>query len=576
MKRLILTGCALLLLMLLPAGAHAKGEPIKQAFGANIHLRQRIDESDWDVVLRKAENAGVQWGREEFSWDVIEPADNSFSWAAYDSVVDAYEARGIRMVGLLSYSSSWASDLPGSSDSEFYPPDIKAWKDYVGRAAKRYAGRVDHWEIWNEPNHAGFWKGSLSEYATLLEAASVAIKEENPNAKIVLGGLSGADSDFIDKLYDELDNPDIIDIVAIHPYREKSGNFNYAPEESLTGLNLLMTDLYNVKAAVERNDSNSTPIWLTELGWTTYKNGVTDKRQAAFLMRAYAIALSVPTVKKVFWYALNDTSSDTSYAEAHFGLLDHANARKTSWHAYKFMRSYLTRARSNGQRLPKQQKVDDFSSNKGWEFSGTVCTDGSVTVPSDGRMKVSYAYTGPGNCYAPVALRKQLPEQSKVLQFKARGSSDHTTLRVRVTDRWGETFQYTLGQLPDRWLHYTIQLNSYNDRWGGDNDGALDRPLTFNSFVLDNKDGAKESGTVYFDNLYSSRVPDTYLYKFRKNRRSRYAYWTTTKPKALELNLAGDTAIRVKRLLKSSIRKNNSNGLFRVRATKILKIIQAL
>src|SRR3989338_1956254 len=175
----------LLSLSLLPNLVLAKNVIDGESFGANIHLRQRHVEEDWDDVLTLADTYGITWAREQFNWDVIEPTDDdAFNFDTYDAVIDTYEAHEIEVVGLLTYSSSWASDNPGAVDYEFYPPDLDAWSDYVETVTENYAGRITYWEIWNEPNHASFWKVDEADYADLLNSAIAAAKVGNPDAKI--------------------------------------------------------------------------------------------------------------------------------------------------------------------------------------------------------------------------------------------------------------------------------------------------------------------------------------------------------------------------------------------------------
>ncbi|MDP3971116.1 MAG: glycosyl hydrolase [bacterium] len=563
-------------ILFMPGIASANSDRIKDAFGVNVHLRERVDEADWDTVLGKVEATGAQWGREQFNWDVIEPSDGNYNWTTYDNVLQAYQDKNIEMLGLLTYSSSWASTNPGASDSEFYPPDLDAWKDYVGKVAEHYAGSVDTWEIWNEPNHEGFWKGSLKEYATYYSSAVDEIKSANPDAKVILGGVSGADAVWLDEFFSEVDDKSDIEVVAIHPYRTIDGNFNYMPERTGAGLNPLYVDIYNVKAVMNKHGFTDTPIWITEAGWTTYSGGITENMQAKYLMRFYTIALSIPNVKKVFWYTMTDSSADESYLESQFGLVDHEYKPKPAYHAYKFMQRNLNRKYFEGMNLPEYRIIDNFVSSKGWHFSETECTSGALDDHDGGTMKVYYNFTGNGNCYAPIALQKQLPGRIKALQFKVKGDNDDTTLRVRITDNKGETFQYNLGYMPKEWLFYTIQLKNYQGSWGGNNDGKLDYPLTFDSFILDDADGSLEEGTVYIDELYASKIADAYLYRFHKGHYDMYAYWNTQRAKSLLLDLTGVGQMRVKIFQKSNVLKSSGDGRFKVGGNKALRYLQTL
>lgn len=574
MKTLIATIC-FCAFVALPFAAEAKGPLVKQAFGVNMHLRQRIPEADWDTVLNKAGNAGVQWGREEFTWDVIEPSQDVYSWDTYDAVVDAYENEGVHMLGLLTYSSSWASSNPGSDDSEFYPPDITAWEEYVTEVATRYAGRVNAWEIWNEPNMDGAWKGTTAEYAELLTTAANAIHSANPDAKVVLGGLSGADTSFLNELYDELSDVSIIDVVAIHPYRVIGSDFNYAPESIADGLNMLTNDIYNIKAVMRAHGQVGVPLWLTEVGWTTDSTGVSEDTQARYLMRLYSIALSIKNVKKVFWYDMTDTS-ESDYPEAHFGLLEPTTyGKKAAYDAYTYVSQHLNRRRFTDQFFAEQHTVDSFGSRGSWEFAATQCTNGSVDV-SDGALQIAYDFTASTNCYAPVQSRIALPDGTRALQFTATGSDDDTLLRVRVTDSTGETFQYHLGYVPSQELYYVVQLGSPSNHWGGNNDGKLDQPLTFDSFVLDDTDGSFADGAITIDNLVSTTIGNTYLYRYHKDNKDIYAYWSKASSPTAVVNLIGAGRARIYRFQKDSVLKTSGTGLYRIRASSFVKFLQTL
>jgi len=563
--------------MALPGVTHAKSPLIKQAFGANIHVRQRIPQAEWDTVLEKASEAGVKWGREEFSWDVIEPTQGSYSWDAYDAVVDSYESHSLHMLGLLSYSASWASSRPGSADSQMYPPDLDAWQEYVTAVATRYAGRVQAWEIWNEPNHDGFWKGSVAEYAELLQVAADAIHAANPRAKVVLGGLSGSDTSFLTELYTVLGSSaqTTIDVVAIHPYRVVGNNFNYAPEALVDGLNTLTNDIYNVKAVMRAHGQVGVPLWLTEVGWTTDSTGVSEATQARYVLRLFSQALAIKNVDKIFWYSLTDTSEE-DYAEAHFGLLHaHSYAAKPAYQAYAFAAQHLNRRRFKDQFLPEQTTVTDFNSQSSWEFAGEECTTGGALV-TDSTLQIDYRFTGGQNCYAPVQQRIALPDGTQALQFTAIGSDDDTFLRVRVTDAAGEMFQYHLGYVPSQQLFYTVQLDNPSAHWGGDNDGKLDQPLTFDSFVLDDTDGSFAEGGVVIDDLVSSSIGNAYLYRYHKGSNDIYAYWShAAAPKAL-VHLIGAGRVEIRRFQKSSVRKTSGNGVYRIRAKSFVQFLQTM
>src|SRR5438034_997580 len=65
------------------------------------------------------------------------------------------------------------------------PADIQHWRDYVTTMARRYKGRVRHYEIWNEPNLKQFYTGSVATMAQLVREAAIALKDIDPTIVVV-------------------------------------------------------------------------------------------------------------------------------------------------------------------------------------------------------------------------------------------------------------------------------------------------------------------------------------------------------------------------------------------------------
>jgi len=522
-------------------------QTISDAFGVNLHLRNRFYESDWDAAITSAQAAGAQWGREEFSWDAIEPSDNSYNWTQYDSVVAKYNEKNIKVMGLLTYSAQWASSNPGSYEYQYYQPDVEAWKDYVYQVALHYQGKVSAWEIWNEPNTTNFWKNSQEEYVTIFTEAAKQIRLADPNATIVLGGISGADTNYLEGIYSNIENKDYFDVVAIHPYRQVDSNFNYSPEKSFDGLNTLTADLANVTCIMKKHGDTEKPLWLTEYGYTTYVSGVSEYDQASLLMRGYAIALNNPQVAKIFWYTFRDDSTNTEYLESSFGLTNNDLTAKNSYDAFNFLKEKMSGQEYQASLLANKKVLDDFNKKSGWEFTGTENANGKITEDYHNKLKVYYHFESESaNSFLPVSKKIKLPDNTKAISFKSKGSNDTTYLRVRVIDRTGETFQYNLGYLPSEYTTYHLLLSNFNSSWNGNENGVLDYPVYFNSFVLDdNPDGSQAIGNVYFNDLTSSVKGNIFINQYEENNTKNYLIWTTGSSGTANIYLADAKKIKV-------------------------------
>src|SRR5215203_4858341 len=66
-----------------------------------------------------------------------------------------HRRRRIRVAITVEETPAWANRGRG----EWVPPDDPAdYAGFVGMLARRYAGRVTAWEIWNEPDLPLFWQ----------------------------------------------------------------------------------------------------------------------------------------------------------------------------------------------------------------------------------------------------------------------------------------------------------------------------------------------------------------------------------------------------------------------------------
>jgi hypothetical protein len=143
--------------------------------------------------LQLAKDGGFHWVKQRFEWRNIEGKDKGeFEWNEPDRIVDAISQSGLRVVARVDNQPKWASSSiqwPGSG-----PPDnLSDWTDFLTALATRYRGRIQAYEVWNEPNLDREWGDKQPDpkaYATLLEASYTAIKTADPQALVVSAGMS--------------------------------------------------------------------------------------------------------------------------------------------------------------------------------------------------------------------------------------------------------------------------------------------------------------------------------------------------------------------------------------------------
>jgi len=142
-------------------------------------------------------------------WARIERTRGHPDWARVDSVVSELQENGLKAYGVIAYSPRWAVPAAYAGvlriDSHRPVVDGSAAKGdtlfaaFAAAAARRYRGRVDRWEIWNEENLPAFWIDALGgvnrgpdapDYGRLFALARDSIERANPDAEVAIGGLS--------------------------------------------------------------------------------------------------------------------------------------------------------------------------------------------------------------------------------------------------------------------------------------------------------------------------------------------------------------------------------------------------
>ncbi len=238
-----------------------------------------------DQDLQGMAAAGVRTARFELGWKSLEPSRDSYRWARSDTFIGRLASRGIRPLPFVWMTPPWVATTPARPPLD-QPQDIQAWREFLRAAVARYGPGgsywttgyrqryganatplpIQSWQIWNEPNLKKFFdpdgsdQASAWKYARLLRISHDAIKNTNPNARIVLAGNPGYPPsgglrawDFLDTLYDVPGIKSEFDVAALHPY-----------SSSVDGLR---QQLQLFRAVMRKHGDGGTPLWITELGW---------------------------------------------------------------------------------------------------------------------------------------------------------------------------------------------------------------------------------------------------------------------------------------------------------------------
>lgn len=293
-------------------------------YGMQVFLSWREDIAERDLQL--VEDAGFTWVKQEFTWREIEGEGKGlFDWEQSDRIMNQIDAHGLKVIIRLGLQPEWA----GGGYPEVGPPDnLQDFADFAQAVAERYKGRIDAYQIWNEPNLAREWGNrppNAAEYTAMLKISYETIKAVDPAPIIISAGMAATtrndaiarpDIFYIQEMYDAGAAPyfDALGVQALGyasppgtdpaviartPGLANPHDFlpeNDVPEELRRVYGFRHVE--DVREIMVANDDAPKQIVILEFGWTVdprpdspYEwQAVTLEQQALYFLCAYDYA----------------------------------------------------------------------------------------------------------------------------------------------------------------------------------------------------------------------------------------------------------------------------------------------
>ncbi|NIL75840.1 cellulase family glycosylhydrolase [Rhodococcus sp. B10] len=279
-------------------------------------------DAELNTTLSILDAAGIKSMRVSIPWANVEPAQNQLVWTAVDRVVNAVNARGISMLGIIAYTPTWATSPPGQA-LNYRPASPALFGQFAGKVADRYKGKIEAYEIWNEPNGAMFYGPSpdAAGYTDLLKAAYPAIKGADPSATVV-GGVLGAVVDnhgmqnpvtFTRQMY-AAGAAGKFDALSFHPYQYtmKFADGTYVDDSPVR-------QVMDIRALMVANGDGGKKIWATEYGVPTAV--ASEEQQSDMITHFVTKWQELPYTGPIYLYQLKDQQTGSQDTEMTFGLL---------------------------------------------------------------------------------------------------------------------------------------------------------------------------------------------------------------------------------------------------------------
>jgi hypothetical protein len=351
--------------------------------------------------------ANTAWVRRNgLLWSRVESIEGTYIWDEQASLeqelITAYE-NGLRVILVVRSTPAWAQKYEGTYCGPIKESKLAAFGEFLYQAMKRYSVppyNVKYWEIWNEQDvnyelvftdrldndsQYGCWGDPSApyaggeDYAEVLKFAYPKIKEANPEAQVVVGGMlvncnpevnetcKVTKENYFEGIlhhHGANDGDKYFDVVAYHAYDYyfgrlgTYGNRNWESRwDTKPALAMKADYLRNV---MERYKVDK-PLMVTETALLCGYDGKEpicvhpdfENTKAAYLAQSYVAALA-SGVKANIWYSLTGNWRANQ-------LLDNELGPLPAYYAYK-------NATNSLEDVSFTRQLNEYPDVNGYEF----------------------------------------------------------------------------------------------------------------------------------------------------------------------------------------------------------------
>ncbi len=243
------------------------------------------------------------------AWLNIEPAQDQWDFSRLDAFVAKAQAHGVKDILLtLGGTPKWAAAKTRPTDAAWLgagsasPPKHWAdWAQFVSTVAHRYQGRIQGYEIWNEPNSITYWSGTNAQWAKLTSIAMNEIAKADPKALIAIGGFASSPARTLNKI-EPMFQALRVQLGATKP-SPVTVSFHWYPTrvQLLAGVGSIASRV--TQAAADAGMKNS-PLWITEMN--VRKGAELSAEGVETAMQSMINSAKAARIQRTWWYAWTD------------------------------------------------------------------------------------------------------------------------------------------------------------------------------------------------------------------------------------------------------------------------------
>jgi hypothetical protein len=241
-----------------------------------------------------------------------------YDWGEPDRIVAAIDKADLKVIARIDNEPRWTRN-PGSWPIPGPPDKMSDFGDFMAAMAERYKGRIQAYQIWNEPNLAREWGDRAPDpklYVEMLKVAHGAIKKADPGALVITAGLSPTtasgkiampDVDYAKAIY-AAGAKEYFDMLGVHGAgfkappelspEEIAKDARYNHGEGAAGRIYGFRHVEDLRAVMVANGDAAKRVAILEFGWTSdprptspyFWHAVSEQEKADYLVRAFEFA----------------------------------------------------------------------------------------------------------------------------------------------------------------------------------------------------------------------------------------------------------------------------------------------
>lgn len=362
--------------------------PLVTVFGVEM---SQLSDADGLPNIQQARTTWVRGPR--VIWSAIEPDQGTRDWskaAGLEQRLNNARQAGLTPIVVIYSTPEWAREVPDSACGPIRQDMLPAFGDFMYDVVQRYSGypyNVKYWEIWNEPDVPvkpgesvyGCW-GNEDEsdpyygggdYAEMLKAVYPRIKQADPQAQVLVGGLllncdprvqpdNCRSSKYLEGILLN-GGGNYFDGVSFHAYDYYDGalgqysNSNWQSSWNTTGpaLNAKAGFIRSILAAYGVGDKYLMNTETALLCDACTDDSTFELTKAAYLVQAYAAAIAQDLKANIWFSVLGWRNS---------GLLNSDLTPRPAYTAFAFARGKLEDA-------TLVRAISEYNDISGYEFN---------------------------------------------------------------------------------------------------------------------------------------------------------------------------------------------------------------